>query len=88
MVVEHKDPSLVQIMVFSKTRPAAPKEYITLATIIHFYFIWWSVAGHFSKYSFMELPALHEFRKFQREALLLIALGTSKSKPGEQTPRR
>jgi hypothetical protein len=64
MVVEHQDPSLMQIMVFSKTRPTSPKEYITLAVVIHFYFIRWSVAGHFSKYSFMKLPSVHELHEF------------------------
>jgi hypothetical protein len=64
MVVEHQDPSLMEIMVFSKTRPTASEEYITLAIIIHFYFIKWSVDGHFSKYSFKKLPAVHEFQKF------------------------
>jgi hypothetical protein len=48
----------------------------------------WSVAGNFSKYSFTKLPTLHKFYKFQREALMLILLGTSKSKEGEQTPGR
>jgi hypothetical protein len=54
----------MEIMVFSKTRPTASEEYITLAVIIHFYFIKWSVDGHFSKYSFKKLPAVHEFQKF------------------------
>jgi hypothetical protein len=46
VVVEHQNPSLVQIMVFSKTRPAALEEYITLAIVIYFYLIRWSIAGH------------------------------------------
>jgi hypothetical protein len=84
MVVEQKYPSLVQIMVFIKTRPTALEENITLAVIIHFYFIQCSVAGHFLKYSFTKLPTIHELYKFQREAPLLMALGASKSKKGEQ----
>jgi hypothetical protein len=39
MVVEHQDPSLVQIMDFIKMRPAALEEYITLAIVIYFYLI-------------------------------------------------
>jgi hypothetical protein len=61
MLFEHQDPSLVQIMVFRKTRPAAPKEYITLDIVIHFYFIRFFVVGDFSKYSFMKFSAIYEF---------------------------
>jgi hypothetical protein len=80
MVIEHQDPSLVQIVVFSKARLAALEEYITLAVVIYFYLVRRSVAGHLSQNSFAELPALHKFSKFQRETLLFMALGTSKSK--------
>jgi hypothetical protein len=55
MVIEHQDSSLVQIVVFSKTRPAALEEYITLAVIIYFYLVQRSVAGHLSQNSFMLL---------------------------------
>jgi hypothetical protein len=74
-------------VVFSKARPATLEEYITLAIIVDFYFVWWSIARHFSKNSFVQLPALHEFSEYQREALL-IALGTNKSKNGEDIPIR
>jgi hypothetical protein len=88
MVVEHQNPSLVQIMVFSKTRPAALEEYITMAVVINFYLIWWSISGHFSQYSLAELPSIHKIRKLQRDTLMLMALGANKSKKGEQTPRK
>jgi hypothetical protein len=77
MVVEHQDPSLVQIMVFSKMRLAALEEYITLAVVIYFYLIRWSVARHFLQYSFVELPAIHKIHALQREMLLFGELGTS-----------
>jgi hypothetical protein len=70
----------VQIVVFSKARLAALEEYITLAVVIYFYLVRRSVAGHLSQNSFAELPALHKFSKFQRETLMFMALGTSKSK--------
>jgi hypothetical protein len=73
-------------MVFSKTRPAALEEYITLAVVIYFYLIRRSAVGHLSQYSFTELPTLHEFSEFQRETLLFMALGSNKRKKGEQTP--
>jgi hypothetical protein len=88
MVVEHQDPSLVQIMVFRKTRPAALEEYITLAIVIYFYLVRRSILGHLSQYSFTKLLALHKFSEFQRETLMFMALGTNKSKKGEQTPCR
>jgi hypothetical protein len=40
------------------------------------------------RYSFTKFVAIHEFHEFQREALLFMTLGTSKSKKGEQILRR
>jgi hypothetical protein len=85
MVVEHQDPSQVQIMVFSKTRPTALEEYITLAIVIYFYLIRWSFARHFS-WSFIELLAIHKIHELHRETLFLMALGTSKRKKENKLP--
>jgi hypothetical protein len=88
MVVEQQEPPLMQIVVFSKARPSALEEHVTLTIIVNFYFILWPVMGHFSKNSLTKLSAIHEFSEFERKALFLIALSTSEIKKGEQIPKR
>jgi hypothetical protein len=77
----------MQIVVFSKARPAAFEEHITLTIIVNFYFILWPVTGHFLKNSLTKLSTIHEFSEFERKAMFLIALSTSESEKGEQIPK-
>jgi hypothetical protein len=76
----------MQIMVFSKARPAALEKHITLTIVVYFYFIWGSITRHLSQNSFTKLSTIHEFSKFERKALLFTALGASKSKKENKTP--
>jgi hypothetical protein len=80
MIIEHQEPPLMQIVVFSKARSAAPEKHATLTIVVYLYFIRCPITGHLSQNSLMKLQAIHEFSKFPRKALLLIALGASKRK--------
>jgi hypothetical protein len=86
MIVEQQEPPLMQIMVFSKARPVALEEHVTFTIIVYLYFIWGSITRNLSQNSLAKLSAIHEFSKFEREALLFTALGTIKSEKGEQNP--
>jgi hypothetical protein len=78
VVTKHQDPSLMKIMIFSKTVPATSEESITIATVVHLQLIWRPATGCFSENSLPNLMALHEFCELQRKTLLLAALGTCK----------
>jgi hypothetical protein len=59
---------------------------VTITIIVYFYFILRTITRHLSKNSLAKLSAIHEFCKFEREALLFTALGTSKREKGKQSP--
>jgi hypothetical protein len=79
VAIKHQDPSLVKIMILSKTVPTTSKESIAIAIVIHLQLIRRPAAGCFSENSLPKLTALHEFCELQRKTLLFAALGTSKS---------
>jgi hypothetical protein len=73
VVIKHQDPSLMKIVIFSKTVLATSEESISIAIIIHLQLIRWPTTGCFSENSLPKLMALHELRKM----LLFAALGTN-----------
>jgi hypothetical protein len=77
VIVKHQNPSLMNIVVFSKVVPATSEESIAIAVIIHLQFIWRPATGCFPKNYLPKFKALHEFCELQRKALLFAALGTS-----------
>jgi hypothetical protein len=76
----------MQIIVFSKTRPTALDEHVTITIVVYFYFIWRTITRHLSQNSLPKLSAIHDFRQFEREALMCTTLGTSKHEKGKQSP--
>jgi hypothetical protein len=45
VLIKHQDPSLVKIMILSKTIPTTSEESITIAIVIHLQLIRWPTAG-------------------------------------------
>jgi hypothetical protein len=45
VIIKHQDPTLMKIIILSKTVPTTSEESITIAVIIHLQLIWWPAAG-------------------------------------------
>jgi hypothetical protein len=56
MIIEHQDPALMKIVVWSEAVLATYKESITFAIVIHLQFIRRPAAGRLPEYN---LPKLH-----------------------------
>jgi hypothetical protein len=77
VVIKLQDPSLVKIMIFSKTFSATSEESIAIAIAIHLQLIRWPATGSLSENSLLKLTTLHELCELHRKTLLFVALGTS-----------
>jgi hypothetical protein len=55
MIIEHQEPPLMQIVVFSKARLAAPEKHATLTIVVYLYFIRCPITGHLSQNSLTKL---------------------------------
>jgi hypothetical protein len=60
MAIKHQDPSLMKIMIFSKTIPTTSEESIAIAIVIHLQLIRQPATGCVSENSLPKLAALHE----------------------------
>jgi hypothetical protein len=69
----HKEP-LMEVMILRKSRPATLEELLAGAIIPHLHFIWRSSTGVFTKNCLTQFSPIHEFGKFQWQALNFAAL--------------
>jgi hypothetical protein len=69
----HEEP-LMEVMILSKSRPAALEELFTGAVVPHLHFVWGSSTRVFTENCFTQFSPIHEFGKFQWQALNFAAL--------------
>jgi hypothetical protein len=74
MEVESHEEALMDVMVLSKLRPAAPKILLAIAVIPYLHLVWDATARLFMENRLSQFAAIHKLCKIQRQALNLTAL--------------
>jgi hypothetical protein len=74
MEIECHEEALMEVMVFCKLRPAALKVLLAGAVVPNLHFVWSSSTRLFTKNRLSQFSPIHEFGKFQWQALNLAAL--------------
>jgi hypothetical protein len=69
----HEEP-LMEVMILRKSRPAALEELFTGAVIPHLHFVRCPATRVFTENCFTQFSPIHEFSKFQWQALNFVAL--------------
>jgi hypothetical protein len=72
--VEGHEEALVDVVVFSKSRPTAPQVLLVVAIVPNLYLIWGTTARLFAENSLSQFASIHKLGKIQRQALNLAAL--------------
>jgi hypothetical protein len=87
MEVEGHEEALVDVVVFCKSRPAAPEVLLAAAVIPHFHLIWDTIARLLAKNSLSQFTSIHKISEIQRQALNLMALRHGNAEKGEDLRR-
>jgi hypothetical protein len=87
MEVEGHEEALVDVVIFCKSRPAAPEVLLAIAVIPHLHFIWDTTARLLAKNSFSQFAFIHKIGEIQRQALNLTALRHGNAEKGEDLRR-
>jgi hypothetical protein len=82
VVVEEHEKPLVEVMIFHKLGPAAPKIHLAASIILHLHFIGSSSPRLFVKNCFMKLMPIYELGEFQWHTLNLTALSAGDVEEG------
>jgi hypothetical protein len=69
----HEEP-LMEVMILRKSRPAALEELFTGAVVPHLHFVRGPATRVFTENCFTQFSPIHEFSKFQWQALNFVAL--------------
>jgi hypothetical protein len=83
----HEGP-LMEVMILRKSRPAALEELFTSAVVPHLHFVWGSSTRVFTENYFTQFSPIHEFSKFQWQALNFAALRIADAEEGIDSGRR
>jgi hypothetical protein len=74
MEIKGHEKPLMEVMILRKSRPAALEELLTGAVVSHLHFIWGSSTRVFTENCFPQFSPIHEFGKFQWQALNFTTL--------------
>jgi hypothetical protein len=74
MEIKGHEKPLMEVMILCKSRPAALEELLTGAVVPHLHFVWGSSTSVFTENCFPQFSIIHEFGKFQWQALNFMTL--------------
>jgi hypothetical protein len=87
MEVEGHEEALVDVVIFCKSRPAAPEVLLAIAVVPHLHFIWDTTTRLLAKNSLSQFASIHKIGEIQRQALNLMALRHGNAEKGEDLRR-
>jgi hypothetical protein len=88
MEIEGHEEPLMEVMILHKSRPATLEELFTGAVVPHLHFVWGSSTRVFVKNCFTQFSPIHEFGKFQWQALNFAALRVADAEERIDSRRR
>jgi hypothetical protein len=87
MEVEGHEEALVKVMIFCKSRPAAPEVLLAVAVVPNLHLIRDATARLLAKNSLSQFTPIHKIGEIQRQALNFTALRHGNAEKGEDLGR-